>query len=138
VVTVDANGWVIIISAIGVVLTQITDMVLSYMRDQRNAKNVSDVKDSLAQSDRIKNYKLDSLGAKADLNQQVTDQTHDLVNSRLGALLHSLADVTRWRAEQTKLETDIKAADEARAAADEHDANQRRADQRDTNGGRRP
>jgi hypothetical protein len=58
----------------------------------------------------------------------VADDTHKLVNSNMGEQLRLNADLSRWKANQTKLGEDERVALLAEKKLQEHEAKQRRVD----------
>ncbi len=85
------------------------------------SRHVEDVKDALKQS-------TVAAAVKADEGLKIAKDTHTLVNSNMGVQLRLNAELSRWKANQTGLPEDARAADVAERMIREHEAKQRLVD----------
>ena len=114
---INAEGWAVIISAIGIVTTQIVGMVLSYLRAKDVAKKVETVEYKLHETNKITDNKLNDIAHTGEV-------THSLVNNAMGVQLKVASVALRRVANLTKLPEDIKAAEVAERAYQEHESRQ--------------
>lgn len=83
--------------------------VLAWMSNRNRTsalKTADEVKQTLVETNLVKNEKLDAIAATAD-------KTHELVNSGALAQYKLGAELSRWKADQTKLPADVAAAEKA-------------------------
>lgn len=85
------------------------------------SRHVEDVKDALKQS-------TVAASVKADEGLKIAKDTHTLVNSNMGVQLRLNAELSRWKADQTGLAEDARAADVAEQMIREHESKQRLVD----------
>lgn len=64
------------------------------------------------------------IGYKVQTISKSADSIHTLVNSNMGVQLKLGAELSRWKATQTKNKQDVRAADEAERLWQEHEAKQ--------------
>lgn len=97
---IDAGGWAVIISAVGVIIANITALIIGYLKVVHIGK--------------------------------VSDATHTLVNSAMGAQLKVAAIAMRRVADLTRDPADTEAASVAEKALADHEAKQARVDRGET------
>lgn len=85
------------------------------------ADKAAEVKTDLAVNQRNNNEKLDAIKDTGEI-------THALVNARMGAVLKSVAEMSRRIADMTKFPEDIAAAEAAAEVSLDHEKKQRLAD----------
>jgi hypothetical protein len=107
---IDASGWVLIIGAASITLTQIATMHFAYQRDKLAAQKVEAVKVALEASNRVSSKKLDDI--------------HTLVNNNMAIQLKLNAVTLRRMAGLTQEVGDIEAAAAAEKLYAEHMAKQ--------------
>ncbi len=94
----DAQGWVLIIGAIGIIIAQTTQMVLSYLRDRDAAEKVEEVKETLATTNTVQDRKADSIIVKLDENttktEQVVAQTNGITETLKAEISHLKSEIT--------------------------------------------
>ncbi len=73
----DATGWAVIISAVFLGLTQLLQMVLSYLRDRDAARKVGEVKTALKATDDITTKRLEDVAAKVEIVHKATNSIKD-------------------------------------------------------------
>lgn len=71
------------------------------------------------------------IGYKVQTISKSTDAVHTLVNSNMGAQLKLGAELSRWKAVQTRNKQDVAAADEAERLWRDHEAKQAMVDSRE-------
>jgi len=138
----DASGWAIVIGAVFIGITQIVSMILAYLREQAKmvrdmavAKKVEEVKDQAEQAaEQVKEVKTaleettSATSEKLDKIAETSDKTHTLVNSNMGVQLKLNAELSRWKADQTKDKSDEAAAIQAEHMFREHEGKQATVD----------
>lgn len=86
----DANGWVVIIGAIGIIITQVLQMFLSYMRDKEKLTKLDENANKLDENTKItkeSSHKADVIshqlngGLDARIRAIVKEQTDPLVQA---------------------------------------------------------
>ena len=110
---IDAGGYVIIIGAVFLGLTQVVSLILQYL----SSRKVEAVRTDLAINTEANSEKLDGL---TETNKQI----HTLVNSNMGVQLEISAVFARRIAVITKDPEDLKAADLAERYLKEHQEKQ--------------
>ena len=117
---IDAGGYVIIIAAIGLVITQVLTLTLQYLAGRK----VDAVRDDLALNTEVTEIN----SGKVSALTEVSHQTHTLVNSNMGVQLALNAVLAQRIAVITKDPEDVKAAELAERYLKEHLEKQRIAD----------
>lgn len=84
---------------------------------QKAAEIVKEVKVNLENSNAVADAKLEEI-------KKVSKETHGLVNSQMGIQLRLNADNSRWRADVSGKEKDIKAAEKAEELLKDHESKQ--------------
>jgi hypothetical protein len=118
---IDASGWVLIITAASLTLTQLAAMLFAYKRDALAAQKVEAVKQTLASNNVITNQRLDGIA-------DVGHKTHTLVNNAMGVQLKLNAVMARRLATMTRETADVAAAKAADDLYAEHMAKQAKVD----------
>lgn len=102
---------------------------------RKTAANVADVKTALGVSDeKVEEVKNNLVVSEQKTTAQLTSiakvaaDTHTLVNSNFGVQLRLNMELSRWKADQTKLTADIDAANSAQKLYEEHMAKQATVD----------
>lgn len=98
----SAEGWVLIISAVFLGLTQITGMVLSYMRDRDKSSKLDRIEHGLEEN----TEKTNAITDKVDTNTEMTARIEQQTN---GPLTESLSTLQEHDKRITALEADLKA-----------------------------
>lgn len=115
---ISAEGWVLIISAIGI--PKVIDMVLEGYRAR--ARELRD-KEIAAKVEAVR-VEAKEGSNKLEAIAKVSEATHTLVNSNMGAQLKLTAVATRRLAALTNDQADLDAADLADKLLAEHEAKQ--------------
>ncbi len=110
----DAQGWAIVISAIGMVVTQVVQMILSYLRDARAAAKMNTIKTDLAENTEL------TSAVKTTVNGQRErlEARLEAYEARAAANEKRLAELTAAALQVTTEATRAAAAAAAAAAAD--------------------
>lgn len=116
-----ANEWILVIGAVGIVLTNVVREFRATKREKLTRENLEDVKSTLQHNNSDTETKFRRL-------EKTADATHVLVNSRMGNILARHARLARRMADKTKDPADIKDADEAEKLSKEHNERQAIAD----------
>jgi len=147
---IDATGWGIIItagvSAIGALVLQILQTVLSYsrekakiIRDEEAAKKVEEVRIKMEEKEKddkiqketvaqILQANTANMDEKLENMSKVNEATHTLVNSNMGTQLNITALALRKVANLTKDPDDMRIATLAEQAYHDHEAKQKIVD----------
>jgi len=113
----------LILAAITPILLALIPILALYIANKQNkkleeaAEKVKEVKNDLKLSS-------DKQDEKMIVLSKVADATHILVNNNMGIQLKLNAELSRWKANETKNEADIKAADRAEQSLKEHEMKQ--------------
>ncbi len=85
----DANGWAVIIGAIGIIITNVVTQILSYLQRRAVAREVKVVKETLKASDKRTNEQLTTVAEQLNENTETTNaiatatgELHQQGNSR--------------------------------------------------------
>ncbi len=124
-----AGDWTVIIGAIGIIITNVVGMVLSYLRDKakaerdlkaaerveavrlaakKTADNVAEVKKDLSSHREVVNDKLDVLEQKVVENTETTDSTHKIVNQQRTDMLDKIDALEEQAVDLKKEVSDLK------------------------------
>jgi len=113
----------LILAAITPILLALIPILSLYIANKQNkkleeaAEKVKEVKSDL----KISSDKQDE---KMIVLSKVADATHILVNNNMAIQLKLNAELSRWKANETKNEADIQAADRAEQSLKEHEMKQ--------------
>jgi hypothetical protein len=110
---IEAGGWVLIIAAMFLGLTQMTALILQYLSGRRQEAITTELK-----------MKTESNSEKLNAVTETNEKIHTLVNSNMGVQLEISAVFARRIAIMTKDPEDLRAADLAERYLAEHQAKQ--------------
>ena len=114
----DANGWSVIIGAIGIIVTNVVTQLLSFLQRRVVAREVKVVKETLVSSNERTSKQLNAVSDKLDDNTTMTgsivkaaDELHKQGNSRwdeikgeLTAARKEIHDLQQLRVDDAKRE----------------------------------
>lgn len=86
---------------------------------------------TLKQNTELIKENADAVADKLEDIEDTSDKTHALVNSGHGLVLKTNAELSRWKANQTKNPKDVEAADKAEKVLADHDKKQSAVDSKE-------
>lgn len=123
-VVFSPSNAITIIGFCGVVVTGLFTHLSTLNTAEQTREQVADVKTALVEKDEKQGVQLDGISKMGERN-------HVLLNNNMSIQLKSNAELSRWKANQTKDPRDIKAADEAEQLYHEHQGKQMKLDAQD-------